>query len=651
MRATGLLKKALSLRDNTPHLRLLPPEEMRDEREPDIPAEEREKILAQIEKVVSRSRMKVTPKTFLFTASRKGSVLPLIVNLAAVLVVAAGIYLAVQLSRRTEASIVSAPTVLLSAEGKMVEALKEEARQQLAGKDGEIAAIRARLSSIDGERDRIRREADASVHQREQQLAEAFARTLEEEQARLQARGLSEAAVARRMADFETKNRAALDAQRAAFRGQADADRAEKERTIAKLQAEYEQTLSQAQAERNRIHEESARRQSDLEAGYRQKQLALEQDTSAALAELATLRQQREKEQLAQDQFLGFYRTAREEIQAGRPEAARQALADFRAYLDQPGLASLPGIVRRRPVELFLIDSLEQLIRAQAAEGSAAQSIQSLAASAGLIASVAALVQQGDALFEERGYTQARELYLSALARIPAVQSGYERLGEIEKTFTDQKKKDIAALMAAGNVSYRAGDFDAAVQRYGRALEALQGERTGVDTLVAQLIDIGAQRSAAEAARAGAPAVPVAAAPAPPDAAAQQRARSAAVLADMRARLAAGGAASGQAEDARTTLVALLAAKLLVQNILLSPEVAKKYPDLYDQMNRYLDALAAESRADARRETLADMDALLGAVMGSSGGPAPEGALARSAAPDQQGLVLSILDKLKALLQ
>ena len=645
MRATGLLKKALSLRDAPRHLRLLPPEEMREEREPDIPPEEREKILAQIEQAVSRSRMKVTPKTFLFTARRKGSLLPLIVNASAVLVIAGGIFLALQLSRRNEASVTAAPVVLLSAEGKMVEAMKEEARQQLAGKDSEIAAIRARLSSIDGARARIRQEADASVRQREQQLQDAFDRSLEEEKARLQARGLSEASVAKRMADFEAKSRAALDAQLLAFRGQADADRAEKERTIAKLQAEYQQTLTQAQAERSRIREESARRQSDLEAGYRQKQIALEQDKAAALAELATLHQQQEKEAFAQDQFLGFYRTAREEIQAGRPAAARQALADFRLYLDQPGLASLPGIMRRRPVELFLIDSLEQLIRGQPGDGGAAQNIQSLTASASLITSVAALVQQGDALFEERGWTQARELYLSALARIPAVQAGYARLGEIEKTFTEQKRKDIVALMAAGNSAYRAGDFDAAVLKYGRGLELLQGERGGVDTLVAQLIDIGAQKSAAEAARAAA------SAPGSSAADAAMRARGAAALADMRARLAAGGTATGEGNDARTTLVALLATKLLVQNILLSPEVARKYPDLYDQLNKYLDALAAESRADARRETLLDMDTLLGAVMGKSGAPVPETVLARSVAPDQQGLMLSILDKLKALLQ
>ena len=645
MRATGLLKKALSLREDPRHLRLLPPEEMREEREPDIPPEEREKILAQIEQAVSRSRMKVTPKTFLFTARRKGSLLPLIVNASAVLVIAGGIFLALQLSRRNEASVTAAPVVLLSAEGKMVEAMKEEARQQLAGKDSEIAAIRARLSSIDGERARIRQEADASVRQREQQLQDAFDRSLEEEKARLQARGLSEASVAKRMADFEAKNRAALDAQLLAFRGQADADRVEKERTIAKLQAEYQQTLTQAQAERSRIREESARRQSDLEAGYRQKQIALEQDKAAALAELATLHQQQEKEAFAQDQFLGFYRTAREEIQAGRPAAARQALADFRLYLDQPGLASLPGIMRRRPVELFLIDSLEQLIRGQPGDGGAAQNIQSLTASASLITSVAALVQQGDALFEERGWTQARELYLSALARIPAVQAGYARLGEIEKTFTEQKRKDIVALMAAGNSAYRAGDFDAAVLKYGRGLELLQGERGGVDTLVAQLIDIGAQKSAAEAARAAA------SAPGSSAADAAMRARGAAALADMRARLAASGAASGEGNNARTTLVALLATKLLVQNILLSPEVARKYPDLYDQLNKYLDALAAESRADARRETLLDMDTLLGAVMGKSGAPVPETVLARSVAPDQQGLMLSILDKLKALLQ
>ncbi|MGD0724993.1 MAG: hypothetical protein ABSB63_05460 [Spirochaetia bacterium] len=637
MRVNGLLMKAQTLRR---HLRLLGPDELRADDDKAISPEEREKILSQIEEAVGRSRMKITPDTFLFKPRKRGSVLPLIVNAAALVVLVAGVSGAVLLSRRSEQTIIAAPVTLLTAEGKMVAALKEQARQQLEGKDKEIASIRERLAGMDQERARIRQEADAAVRQREQELQDSLDKSLAAQRAKLSASGLSEDAVARRISDFETKSRAALDAQLATFRTQSEADRAEKERTIEKLQAEYQQTLAAAQADRTKAQEEAARRQSELEAGSQQKQLALEKDKAAALAELEKLRQQQGKEQLVLDQFLSYYQKAREQIQAAQPGAARKVLADFRTYLDDPDLATLPGIVRRRPVELFLIDSLDQLIRAQAAPAGDTQNVQALVASANLISSVSALVQQGDAQFQVQGYEKARELYLSALAQIPSTQAGYEKLGEIEKIFAVQKKKEVATLMAAGNASYKSGNYDAAVQSYGKALEMLQGERGTVDALISQLTDIGALRKASQAA-----------AQKGPEGDAAARARSAAMLAGLRARLTAAGAAAGNPANERDTLVALLETKLLMQKTLLSADVVKQYPDLYDRLNKYLDALAAESRADARLETLRDMDTLLGAVAGRAGPGAADSLVQRYTAADPRGILLSILDRLQSLLK
>ena len=641
MRVNGLLMKAKSLRASSRHLRLLGPTELHEDEDKSISPEERQKILSQIEEAVGRSRMKITPQTFLFKPRKKGSVLPIVVNAAALLVMVAGVGAAVLLSQRSEQSIVAAPVTLLTAEGKMVAALKEQARAQLEGKDKEIASIRERLAGIDQERARIKQEADASVHQREQELQDALNQSLAAQKAKLAASGLSEDAVARRIADFESKSRASLDTQLATFRTQSEADRAEKERTIQKLQAEYQQTLAAAQADRTKAQEEAARRQSELEAGSRQKQVALEQDKAAALAELEKLRQQQGKEQLVLDQFLSYYQKARDQIQAAQPGAARKVLADFRTYLDDPDLATLPGIARRRPVELFLIDSLDQLIRAQGAPAGDTQNVQALVASANLISAVSALVQQGDALFQVQGYEKARDLYLSALAQIPATQAGYTKLGEIEKIFANQKKKDVATLMAAGNASYRTGNYDGAVENYGKALELLQGERGTVDTLISQLTDIGALRKASQAA-----------AQKGPDADAAARAQNAAMLAGLRARLIAAGAASGKpATNERDTLVALLETKLLMQKTLLSADVVKQYPDLYDRLNQYLDALAAESRADARLETLRDMDTLLGAVAAKAGPAAADSLLQRYSAADPRGILLSILDKLQTLVK
>ena len=652
MRVNGLLMKAQTLRassqrpekeavDARRNLRLLGPTELREEEDKSISPEEREKILSQIEEAVGRSRMKITPETFLFKPRKRGSVLPIIVNSVALLVIVAGVGVAVLLSRRSEQSIVAAPVTLLTAEGKMVAALKEQARAQLEGKDKEIASIRERLAGIDQERARIKQEADASVRQREQELQDSLNQSLAAQKAKLAASGLSEDAVARRIADFEAKSRTSLDAQLATFRTQSAADRAEKERTIEKLQAEYQQSLAAAQADRTKAQEEAARRQSELEAGSRQKQIALEQDKASALAELEKLRQQQGKEQLVLDQFLSYYQKARDQIQAAQPGAARKVLADFRTYLDDPDLAALPGIVRRRPVELFLIDSLDQLIRAQAAPAGDTQNVQALVASANLISSVSALVQQGDALFQVQGYDKARDLYLSALAQIPATEAGYTKLGEIEKIFANQKKKDVATLMAAGNASYRTGNYDGAVENYGKALEMLQGERGTADTLISQLTDIGALRKASQAAvQKG------------PDADAAARAQNAAMLAALRARLVAAGAAAVKpATNERDTLVALLETKLLMQKTLLSADVVKQYPDLYDRLNKYLDALAAESRADARLETLRDMDTLLGAVAAKAGPGVADALLQRYTAADPRGILLSILDKLQALVK
>jgi hypothetical protein len=646
MRTTGLLRKAQALRDPTaPHLRILGPDELRVEQDDEITPEERQKVASQIEKIVADTRLKVTPDTFSFTARKNGGILPIIVNIAALIVVAAGVALAVMLSRQTERAIVAPSVTILTAEGKLVEALKEESRQKLEGKDKEISSIREKLAGIDQERARIRQEADDSVRQKEQELQDAFARSLQEERRRMEASGLSAAAVDARIAALEARSRAEREAQLASFRSQADADRAAREKTIENLQAGYQQALAQAQAERGRVQAEAGRKQAELEAGYKQKQLALERDSAAAVAELSALRQQRNNEQLILDQLLSWYQKVREQIQASRPDAARAVLADFRRFLDDPSLAALPAVARRRPIDLFLVDSLDQVVSAQSKASDAAET-QSLVASAGLITAVATLVQQGDALFKDQGYTRARELYLSALARIPAVQAGYEKLGEIEKIYADRQKKEIAGQLGAANAAYKAGDFTAAADRYARALESLQGDREAANQLVTQLMDIGALRqAAADATRLKA---------AEGDAAA--RARRIAAIEALGAKLEAARAAAGPAGDSRNAIVALLETKLLVQQTLLRPDIAKEHPGLYDKLNSYFDALAAESRADARLETLRDLDALLGNVDGTSAGlpgaAASAPALAsRYPSADEQGMFLSVIARLRALLK
>ena len=115
MREIGLLKKAQLLRKPAaPHLRGLGPDELRVEQDESITPEERQRVNSEIEDIVARSRLKVTPDTFSFEPQKNGGILPIIVNAIAVVVVAAGVLLAVQLSRRDERAIVSAPALCVN---------------------------------------------------------------------------------------------------------------------------------------------------------------------------------------------------------------------------------------------------------------------------------------------------------------------------------------------------------------------------------------------------------------------------------------------------------------------------------------------------------------------------------------------------------
>jgi hypothetical protein len=358
----------------------------------------------------------------------------------------------------------------------------------------------------------------------------------------------------------------------------------------------------------------------------------------------------------------------------------------------------LPAVSRRRPVELFLIGSLEELARARATSAAEAAATQSLVASAGLIAAVGGLVQEGDAALADKDYLRARDIYLSALAKIPAVRTGTERLAEIERITAEQGRRAMNALFAEGNAAYLGGDHERAVDRYRRGLELLAADRGIADTLVAQLAAIGAIRERAAAAAAA----PVRDAAADEAARAELRAELAAATAEIeRLRREAGEARAARdaavaernaavsdrdrtafrlaTEDARRStslaglaafrarvagttaagdsgtresLVALVETKLLVQKVLLSDAVLAEYPGLADRLDRYLEALAAESRTRAGLESLRDLDAMLAGLAAGKGTEATGGELlARRTAGGQRELLLDILDRLKTLLE
>jgi hypothetical protein len=696
-RMRGLYQRALQIHKQYPQLRLVQREETqaaRSEEADGFSPEEKQRFEQQIDELINQNRLAVTPESLTYTPQRHGVVLPLVTNLVIGVVVAVALGAAFFWYNRQEQSIATGETVLLTAESKLIAALRQESEAQLKQKDQAILDIQGRLSTIDRERQELRTGVQAALSAKEQELLGQFERRLQEERRRLQGQGVSPEEIQRRLADTEAALRRDNEAALAAARRQAEAELASKEAAIASLASQYERELEQARTERTQARGEMERREADMqrELAAREQELTTDRDRTAG--ELSALRRQQEQERLLLDQLLTGYDRVNQSLQQGNYEQALAGLASQRAFFDDRAVSSLPAVQKRRSIEFFLIDSLEELIRSR--QNRASTDTTALLEASSLIGAAGDRVRRGQEL-EQAGQAQAAlGAYRDAMAQIPAVREGYARLEALraaeEAQAQERSRREWGALVRQGNVFFEGGSFRESLQRYQQALsllledEALSRRVTenirdaGYRLLAAsdqdrqdqsaRLASVEQQRDAAltklnalsssEQERLGR----VAAAEKERDAALarlsqaatveQQRAAVLARLRDLRAQYQAYAAlvpASAASElDSPQSLSTLLQAKILVRQILDTEPVRSRYPELSATMERYFSALASQKEADGRRAAVQEMDTLLARLVAREK-PAGAPVFTRYRRGAEADPLLAVLNRLEALLQ
>ena len=373
---------------------------------------------------------------------------------------------------------------------------------------------------------------------------------------------------------------------------------------------QYEQNLSQAQMDKSRIQSEMEKRQAALQSQYEQREAALKSDRASAIEQLNQLQEQREREQLILDQILSSYAKVNENFKSGEFEAGLEKLRDLKSFLDRDSIALLPKIQERLPVELFLIRSLEQLVKKEIA---GTEDSQSRMPSFDIIGLITSIIEQGNDHFDQGDYPAAQALYLSAMAEIPALELSYNKLREIEAISLKKEEQQLARVISRGNVYYLAGNFKEAVEQYGKALKYLEGDSNSIDQMLNGIIESGYQLKAAD------------------DLAALGRLETAEAvrLARLeRLRTVAREYANltnnteESTEASHEALLALLETKLLLRQITASREVRNLYPELYtkieeyfDKTERYFQTFGQEKSKDAQYATLQDINALLDSLI------------------------------------
>jgi hypothetical protein len=637
---SGLLRKAADLRR---HIRKKLSPGDTDSRAEQISREKNDEVMAEMDAILESNRLKITEETLAYTAQSSGALFPVLINLGAFLLLVGLGALFIWYFDQTEKSITSGTQEVISAEGRIIEAVRRASEEELSRKEDEIDSIQNRLQEAEASQAALIAETEEELSRREALLREELAAQLELERQRLSGEGLSESAVEEQLALFEARKRTEFEEQLASMSSELEARMAEQEAQLNSQIDSYRASLASAREEQDEIR---AKLEEELAAARSEAATAAEEataETSAALAELEALGRRRQEEKLVQDQILAVYDDINQRLSHKEYDQALDRLDSLESYLNQASVAGLPSVAERLEIEEFLISSLRQLIDSRRNPGDR---------TAPLLSSVSLLVEEGNALYEEGNTEAARENYLAALRQIPGLETGYSRLREIEQSGREEERTLLAAGLSEGDRLYRGGNYHPSVERYREALRLMEIDAASADRMVDQLMEAG-YRLRRDAEPAPEPVI-IPGKLSPEDQALVEQAKSVeeqrqTLVNELRNIRDEYRKTSVTKEPAsQDALIALLNTKLLIRQALAEESVREEYPDLYRETESVFEAYGELQRIEGRTEALEEIVSLTKQL--AEGNEAENLPLSPAEESRQQELLLQFLENLEELL-
>jgi len=446
-----------------------------------ISVEDQKDILSHIERVAQSSRILAGPDTWKVRAKNRGAFLPIVVNVAALLAIAGGIFgLTRAFSADTHATA-TGTVALTSAEGRLLQEIKREAEGKIQEKDKEIASIQERMLALDKEKEQLRLSVDERIKAKEAELKDQLKVELERERQRLIAQGLSEATIQERLKEFEKRKTEEFRTQLDEFAKKAEAERAALQVNLDRARDEYRKSLSDATAERQRIQDESRQREQALRAQLDDKSKALEAERAktadtlkAAQSELTRLNADASMVKAVEDRLLGLYASARQSLRDGRIDDAANTLVALRSYLASADVAAVPALSTRRELDLFTADLIERAITAERAKSGADTTSVTTALDA--LATIRSQIDSARKALASGDRVAAAAAYRAALSATKELEEAGTYLEGSWKTDLATKSAELDAANAAtrdlaANTKSAMGAISAA-GRDSRALEA-----------------------------------------------------------------------------------------------------------------------------------------------------------------------------------
>ncbi len=442
----SLYQRALALRKKFDHDIEILEKNLGDELEQWITPEERRKIFIELGRVSSERTIEDTSAKLSFTPERNDRFFPLLFNIAVVVATTVGILLLVVFFTRGDRTLAAAQENLMTAEARLFASFRQQTEEQLTRKDREIQDAQRRLEEMSREREQLRQEGEILIAERAADLQAEMESRLEQERQKLTSQDLDASEITSRLGELEQQLSRSQQEELEVYKRQVEEESAAREASLNVLMSEYDQNLVQLQADRDRIEGELKQLEEDSQARIQREQEILEQERTEVQRQLAGLQGENEKERLALDQILSGYARVSDSLQIPDYQLALQQLDVIQSFLSLESVSSLPAIQRRRPVELFIIQSLRELVEKQRAAST--QPTTNLIAAAELLASISQTVGRADSAYQNGNTDRAKELYVAAIEMIPTLKQSYPVFRDLERL---SLQTEIEAQIASTN--------------------------------------------------------------------------------------------------------------------------------------------------------------------------------------------------------
>jgi len=438
-----------------------------DDQNLDIEDQEREEILEEIDELVATNRLPVSEDMGNLKPQKSGAGFPLLINLFAIAAVLSTFYFSSRLFEQKQEDLSLDNASYLSAEGKLLEELKKESAAKLEEKDQEIGAIQDELAELDRQSRELTESMDQQIADRETELRIALEAELEEERAKLKAQGKSDTDIESELRQIEQQRSLEYETELASFRAETEQAISEKEEELALAKALNEELLAEVNTEKERIQDETRKRESELTEQFEAEKAALAEEAAEAEAQLERLTANQAKEALIIDQINGAYESIFALLKAGNSEAALNQIETLKVIIDDPGIATLKSVQQRSTNDRDIIEIIREKAEEQAYKDDV--DTTSLTAAADLLLSAQEIATLGTEAYRTGNRADAEEYYTRSLEKIPALKQAWQNLDQIKQNIESER---LSALIAEGKALEEQGLQAEASEQYAKAATA-----------------------------------------------------------------------------------------------------------------------------------------------------------------------------------